>query len=145
MKIQLKLLLLLFGVSFISLTGCKKNNDGVATTITGTNLNSPKPGTLTGTFTVTGGFNTSGTHVMNIQKVGKDSIHCTWTMTAPNGTFIMIQDCSLTTMTGIWHILSGAGRYEDLRGNGTLIMKFPPDVPAGVISTETNTGIVWLH
>ena len=145
MKIQLKLILLLFGVSFISFLGCKKDNDGVATTITGTNLNSPKPGTLTGTFTVTGAFKTSGTHVMVVQPVGKDSIHCTWTMTAKEGTFIMIQNCSLTDMTGSWYILSGTGRYEDMRGKGTLIMMFPPNVPPGVLSTETNTGTVWLH
>ena len=142
---KLQLMLLLLGVSFISLTSCKKKDSGVPATITGTNLNSPKPGTLTGTFIATGGLNTSGTHVMLVQPVGTDSLHCTWTMTAREGTFVMLQDCSLTTMTGSWHIISGTGHYTALRGNGTLIMMFPPNVPPGVLGIETNTGTVWLH
>lgn len=142
---HLKLMLLLFGVSFITLTSCKKNDVGVPTTIIGTNLSSPKTGTLTGTFVATGGLNTSGTHVMVVEPVGTDSIHCTWTMTAQQGTFVMLQQCSFTTMTGAWQIISGTGRYTSLRGRGTLTMMFPPDVPAGVLGIETNTGIVWLH
>ncbi len=135
---------LLFGVSFIILMGCKKH-DGAATNITGTNLASPKPGILTGTFTATGGINTAGTHVMVVQPVTADSIHCTWTMTAPEGTFTMIQDCSLSNMTGRWHITGGSGTYSFLRGSGHLIMLFPPDVPPGALSMEINKGVVWLH
>ena len=82
---------------------------------------------------------------MIVQPVSTDSIHCTWTMTAREGTFIMLQDCSLTTMTGSWQIISGTGRYTALRGNGTLTMMFPPNVPPGVLGIETNTGTVWLH
>ena len=128
MKIQLKLMFILFGVSFIFLVGCNKHH-GVATTITGTNLSELKPGTLTGTFIATGGLNTSGTYVMVVQPVGADSAHCTWTLTAPEGTFILLQDCSLPTLTGSWHIISGTGHYEDLRGDGSITMMFPPNVP----------------
>lgn len=145
MKMKLKLTLLLFGASFLWMMGCKKH-EGVATTIIGTNLEAPKPGTLTGTFTATGGLNTSGTHVMVVEPLGTDSIHCTWTMTAPDGTFIMLQDCEKPPkMSGSWHITGGTGRYVGLRGNGTLTMMFPPDpgVPPGAIGVETNTGVVW--
>jgi hypothetical protein len=147
MKMQLKLMLFLLGGSFMFLMGCKKD-EGRATTITGTNLAVLKPGTLTGTFTATGGLNTSGTHVMVIQPVGTDSIHCTWTMTTPEGTFIMLQDCLKPPgMSGRWQIISGTGHYAALRGNGTLTMMFAPDpsVPPGALSIETNTGVVWLH
>jgi hypothetical protein len=144
---QFKLMLALLGVSFTFLMGCKKD-EGRSTTITGINLAILKPGTLTGTFTATGGLNTSGTHVMVIQPVGTDSIHCTWTMTARDGTFTMIQDCLKPPgMSGRWSIISGTGHYTFLRGNGTLTMMFAPDpsVPSGALSVETNTGVVWLH
>jgi hypothetical protein len=151
MKEKLKLMMLLFGVSTIILIGCKKHDkeDGIATTITGTNLAVLKQGIITGTFTATGGINTSGTHIMVVQPVGSDSIHCTWTMTAPEGNFTMIQDCSLINMTGSWHINSGTGtgRYAGLRGNGSLTMNFPPNpiVPPGALGVEINTGVVWLN
>lgn len=140
---KLKLTLLLFGVSIIFFMGCRKD-PGRAVTIVGTNLNSPKPGTLTGTFTATGAFNTSGTAVMVVVPVGLDSIHCTYAMTARNGTFNIAMDCEKPPkMTGVWKVINGTGRYNHLQGNGSLIMMFPPDIPAGAISTETMTGVVW--
>jgi len=145
MKMTFRLLLLIFGVSVITLLGCRKL-DGNAIIIKGTNLNSPKPGTLTGTFTANGAFNTSGTSVMVVVPVGEDSIHCTYTMTAPEGTFTMGMDCEKPPgMTGVWKITGGTGHYQGLRGGGPLTMMFPPDVPNGVISEETMTGNVWLH
>jgi hypothetical protein len=144
MKMQLKLMLLLSGVSFIFLMGCKKD-EGRSIVITGTNLAVAKPGTLTGTFTTTGAFNTSGTHIMVVQPVGTDSIHCTWTLTAPEGTIILLSECSTMAMTGAWHIASGTGHYATLRGNGTLNMYSPPSpvVPTGALGVEINTGVVW--
>ena len=146
MKMQLKLMLLLFGVSFITLMGCRKH-DRCEVTIIGTNLAVAKPGTLTGTFTATGALQTSGTHVMVVEPVGADSIYCTWTLTAPKGTIIILQNCSTTTMTGIWNIISGTGAYTFLKGKGTLTMSFPPDpiVPPGALGVETMPGVIWWH
>lgn len=143
---QLKLMLLLFGVSFFTFIGCEKH-DNDTITIAATNLESPKPGTLTGTFTATGEFNTSGTHLMLIQPVGTDSIYCTTTFTAPEGTFIMSMHCSFVNNTGHWNITSGTGHFAVLRGGGSLIMVFPPDpsVPSGALGVETMTGEVHLH
>ena len=144
MKSQFKKIIPFLLASLVVMHGCKKE-DGLRTVITGTNLSSPKPGTLVGTFTATGGINTTGTHVMIVQPISADSIHCNWTMTAREGTFVMIQDCSRGDMTGKWYIQSGTGAYAFLSGKGSLIMKFPPNVPAGVLSMEINTGTVWYH
>ena len=144
MKIKLKLMLLL-GVSIIFLIGCKKHENR-AVTIIGTNLSILKPGTLTGTFTATGAFNSSGTSLMIVVPVGTDSIHCTWTATAPEGTFTIGMDCEKPPkMSGHWKVISGTGHYKHLQGSGSLIMMFPPDVPPGVLTTETMTGVVWLY
>jgi hypothetical protein len=146
MKMQLKFLLLLFGVSFICFMGCKKNN-GVSTTITGTYTSSTptKTGFLNiGTFTTTGGIKTSGSTTMNVNIVG-DSAHCTASFTEPEGTFSMTMNCSLATMTGHWNIYSGTGRYVEMRGDGSLTMMFPPNTPIGVAEIESMTGVVWLH
>ena len=141
---QLKLMLLLFGVSFITLMGCRKNDHFAPITIKGTNLASPKPGTLTGTFTATGAFKTSGTALMIVVPAGTDSIHCDYTMTAPEGTFTLGLDCEKPPkMLGVWKVTGGTGRYKNLQGNGSLVMMFPPDVSPGAISEETMTGVVW--
>jgi hypothetical protein len=142
MKTQLKLMLLLFGASFITLNGCKKHEDGEKITMIVTHLVVLKPIVLTGTFTSTGALNISGTSIMDVLPAG-DSAHCTQTMTTPEGSFTMHQDCSGTNMTGSWHIISGTGRYAHLKGSGTLTMMFPPNVPAGVKGIDTITGIVW--
>ncbi len=147
MKKQLKLMLLLLGGSFIFLMGCKKH-EGRSVTIASTNLESPKPGTLTGTFTATGAFNTSGTQEMVVVPLGTDSIHCTLTCTAQEGTFTLELKCEKPPMmNGAWSVIGGTGAYASLRGSGSLIMSFPPDpvVPPGALTVETMTGIVWLH
>ncbi len=137
MKIQLKLMLLLFGVLFISLMGCKKHHYDDTITMTVTHLAVLKPIILTGIFTTTGEINISGTSLMEVHPDGA-SAHCTQTMTTPQGTFTMHQDCS--GMTGSWYIISGTGRYAHVRGKGTLTMMFPPDVPTGVLGIDTITG-----
>ena len=143
---QLKLMLLLFGVSFIFFMGCKKHDQGRHVTIASTNLASPKPGTITGTFIATGAFNTSGTQVMLVEPLGTDSIHCHLTATALEGTFTIEMKCEKPPMmNGAWRVIGGTGAYAFLRGSGPLTMAFPPDVPTGTISIETMTGIVWLH
>lgn len=142
MKMQLKFILLLFGVSFISLMGCKKQNNEKAITIVTTWTTLVKPVVLTGTFTTTGELSISGTGIMDAQLAG-DSAHCTETLTTKDGSFTMHQDCSNMNMTGAWYITSGTGRYAHLQGKGTLTMKFPPNVPDGVQGIDTLTGEVW--
>ena len=143
---QLKSILLLFVLFFIIFSGCKKHDcEGRATTIIGTNKEQVKVGTLKGTFTANGGLITSGTTLMVVEPVGTDSIHCTTTFTATEGSFLMIMDCSTTNMTGKWDIPSGTGSYAGLRGSGTLVMTFPPNVPADVVSIETMTGTTMLN
>jgi hypothetical protein len=147
MKMTLKLMLLLFGVSFITLMGCVKDDDGHKTTFNATNLAVLKPRNITGIFTATGGVNTSGTTLMVVEPVGTDSIHCTYTFIAKEGTITMMQRCSLSGMTGDWKITSGTGAYASIRGRGTLTMAFAPDpsVPPGALGVDTNIGVVWLH
>ena len=144
MKMQLKLMPLLFGVSFVTLMGCRKDDHSAAITIKGTNLAIPKPGTLTGTFTATGAFKTSGTALMIVVPVGTDSIHCDYTMTAAEGIFTLGLDCEKPPkMSGAWKVTGGTGRYKNLQGNGSLIMMFPPNVSPGALSEEILTGVVW--
>jgi hypothetical protein len=142
MKLNLKLTLLFLGASFIFLAGCNKEDEKKAITITVTHLVVTKPIYISGTFVSTGSIQTSGTSLMIVNPVG-DSAHCTQTMTAPEGTFTMHQDCSATNMTGSWYITSGTGLYAHLHGKGTLTMMFPPNVPTGVVGIDTITGMVW--
>jgi len=143
---QLKLVLLLVGATFIGLTGCKKD-EGHSVAITGYYTSSipTKDGFHnTGYFTVTGGLKISGNTVMEVHVSG-DSANCTASFTAPEGSFNMNMHCSLMNMTGHWNITSGTGRYGEMRGEGPLTMAFPPDTPSGVAALEAMTGIVWLH
>lgn len=146
MKMQLKLMLLLFGVSFTTLMGCKKKDNvitPVAATITISHKAVVMPGTLSGIFTATGGISTSGTELMIVQPNGTDSIHCTQTITASEGSITMLQDCSKSKMSGSWHITSSTGKYAALQGNGTLtMMMFPPGDPSGNLGIDTLTGMV---
>lgn len=139
---QLKFTLLLLGVSFIFLMGCKKHDDDKTVTIVTTWSTFVKPIVLTGTFTTAGELNISGTGIMDVQLEG-DSAHCTETLTTPEGSFNIHQDCSNINLTGRWYITSGTGRYKHLHGKGTLTMKMPPNVPTGVQGIDTLKGIVW--
>lgn len=151
MKKQLRLILLLFGISFILIPGCNKKKVH-ATTIEAVNLVNLNPKgapIFTGTFTSGGGLNTSGTHLMFVvPETDPTLIDCTTTMTAPEGTFIILMHCSLTDNTGIWHIASGSGTglYKFISGSGSLVMEFPPSpsVPQGALGVETMTGKIFL-
>ncbi len=142
MKMELKLMLLLTGVSLSIFTGCKKHHDRVDTTITET-FTSKTPtkvgATFYGTFTSTGGLNISGTSVMDVQ-LTTDSSFCHDALTTSGGTFTMLLDCSRSNMTGHWKIVNGTGVYASIHGNGPLTMMFPPNVPADVLVIETITG-----
>ena len=139
---QLKLMLLLVGVSFTFFMGCKKHEADKTVTIVTTWTTFVKPIVLTGTFTTTGELSISGTGIMDVQLAG-DSAHCTETLTNNEGSFSMHQDCSNTNMSGRWYITGGTGRYAHLQGKGTLTMMMPPNVPAGVLGIDTLTGVVW--
>lgn len=141
MKIKLKLILLLIAVSFIVFTGCKKHDNGFAITIEqiSTAANDEQGYTETGTFTTSGGIQTSGTFVMEVAFVA-DSFYCTNKLIATEGTFTTNMKCSAITNTGSWTILRGTGHYAHLRGGGTLVMSYPP----GVVGIETLTGKVFL-
>lgn len=66
MKKQLKFILLLFGVLFISFMGCKKHEEEHPITIIVTHTTLVKPIELTGTFTSTGELNVSGMSLMDV-------------------------------------------------------------------------------
>ena len=146
MRKQLKSTLLFIVASSLVFTGCKKHcDDGVPVKIVqiSTAFDDKTGYTETGTFTATGGIQTSGTFVMGVT-FAADSFYCINKLIAPDGTFTTDMKCSATTMTGSWKVLSGDGRYKGLTGGGTLEMMFPPDVPPGSIGVETLTGIVFL-
>ena len=140
MKMQLKALLLLLGVSFFILAGCKKDHTPkrTATTFTLTATGETKPGTLTGYFVASGDPTVSGTFTMDVAQTG-DSLHCSQTLVSSKGSTTIISDCSLVTMTGAWYITTGTGAYSNLRGEGDLLMSFPANSPA----IEALSGYTW--
>ena len=142
MKKYLKSTLFLIAVSFIIFSGCKKHDVGLPITIVqiSTAFDEENGYTETGTFTTSGGIQTSGTFVMDVIIVA-DSFYCTNKLIAPEGTFTTDMKCSATTMTGSWEILTGTGRYKRLNGGGTLVMTYPP----GVVGVETLSGKVFFH
>jgi hypothetical protein len=144
MKIQLKTGVMLLGVSFFILMGCKKEkqNPDLPITIaqTSTMAHEDMGYMETGTFTISGGIQTSGTFEMGVKFVA-DSFYCTNKLIAPEGTFTTDMKCSATNNTGTWKILSGTGRYNQLNGGGTLVMTYP----TGVVGIETLSGTVRLR
>src|SRR3954453_22185596 len=112
MKKQLLAMLSLFAVSFLILWGCKKENCFVTTdtTFTMTSTERKAPGTFSGYFTSSGDPTTSGNSLMTVQPVGTDSFHCTNEYDVPSrGTITILSDCSMTTNTGRWYVISGSG------------------------------------
>ena len=140
MKIQLKFLLLLLGVSFFILPGCKKDHNlkRTATTFTLTLTGETKPGTFTGYFNASGDPTISGTFTMDVAQTG-DSLHCSQTLVSSKGSTTIISDCSLVTNTRAWYITTGTDAYSNLRGEGDLIMSFPENSP----EIEALSGYTW--
>jgi hypothetical protein len=148
MKMHLKSMLLLMGVSFIIFTGFKNadvrgaqdlkaniNHSPVTFTCIYTDGALP---TVTGTFTTSGEIETSGTTTMTVNKFA-NVFHCSQTLVAPGGTITVLSNCQSSTMTGSWRIINGTGDYANLQGNGRLKMTFP----AGVIVIETFSGKIF--
>jgi hypothetical protein len=139
MQKQAKVLLLFTAVSFILLTGFKRDN------FTSSSKASPGKGPVTitavfdfstfpdvfGTFTTSGALNVSGTAEM---VVGPNEngvrAHCIVILTAPDGTITIHQRCefSANPPKGQWNVVGGTGAYANLRANGSLLM--PPDTEA---------------
>ncbi len=95
---------------------------------------------LPGNFTTTGALTISGTAFMHVDLNPFNGIraHCVVTLTAPNGTIIIDQQCQFASSPpkGRWEIVGGTGAYANLNGNGSLTM--PPN-------TEAMTGFIYLH
>ncbi len=73
------------------------------------------------TFTTGGAITSSGTWRMEVITTGK-AFHCINTLISSAGTLVAISHCNNQTMNGVWQIISGTGIFEDIRGNGTLMM-----------------------
>ena len=94
---------------------------------------------VTGTFTTTGALTISGPAFMHIDVLGGPTgrvAHCVVTLTAPDGSIVIDQECQFSTSppSGRWEIVSGTGAYANLNGNGSLTM--PPN-------TEAMTGVIY--
>jgi hypothetical protein len=99
--------------------------------------------TFTGTFTISGAFEASGTAIM-IAHLNANAMvyHCIWTLTDDKGTFTLHEQCEMgsTPVKGRWEIVSGTGKYAKLRGNGSALM---PDVGDPAISQEDLIGVIF--
>jgi hypothetical protein len=100
---------------------------------------------VSGTFTTTGALTISGTAFMHVDLNPFNGVraHCVVTLTAPNGTIIIDQQCQFATSMpapyptgqgkGRWEIVSGTGAYANLNGNGPLTMPANQEAMTGVI------------
>lgn len=68
--------------------------------------------------------------------------HCIWTLTDDEGTFILHEQCEMgsTPVKGRWEIVSGTGKYSNLRGNGSALMPYVGD---DNIYEEDLTGVIF--
>lgn len=148
MRMQLKSMLFLVGVSFLLFAGFKNPNvrsinaelKGQPTEVniefvyTGVNAD----GDVTGTYTAHGGIESSGTSEMTVHRYANVA-HCSQTLEAAEGTITILSNCQFSTMTGAWRVVSGTGAYSDLQGNGKLLMTFPG---GGIFVRESYSGKV---
>jgi hypothetical protein len=79
-----------------------------------------------GTYYTHGALEISGTVTMEVHFYTTASIlHCLYTFVAPEGTFIIREECVFATPLqgqGRWEIVSGTDAYANLRGNGSALM-----------------------
>ena len=79
-----------------------------------------------GTFYTHGALEISGTVTMVVEfNSNGNRVHCEYTFVAPQGTFIIHEECIYSTPLqgqGRWEIVSGTGAYTDLKGNGSALM-----------------------
>lgn len=99
--------------------------------------------TFTGPFIISGAFEASGTAVMVAHLNANAMVyHCIWTLTDDEGTFILHEQCEMgsTPVKGRWEIVSGTGKYSNLRGNGSALMPYVGD---DNIYEEDLTGVIF--
>jgi hypothetical protein len=77
--------------------------------------------TYVGTVTATGAINAVGTYEMPTKIIG-NALHCTFLLYFPKGTITIRMNCNMITFLGVWQITEGTGDYQNIKGNGTLIM-----------------------
>lgn len=116
-------------VIFFSATSCQKENNSPASSALDNHgmkqrLHVLDPVTIIAGNDVvaTGGINATGTYDMPAVAVGI-AVHCTLICYFPEGTINIRLNCEFATNHGQWQILSGTGDYQNLRGNGALIME----------------------
>lgn len=89
----------------------------LTTTTTGGTANAK-----TGTFTASSELGTRGTYLMIIVHTGM-AFHCTTTFSpSSGGQFVLQSNCEMTLLDGQWRVISGTGAYQDLEGNGSIVM-----------------------
>src|SRR6266487_4396664 len=78
-----------------------------------------------GTFYTHGALEIAGTVTMEVDgNYYGNRAHCLYTFVAPEGTFIVKEECTFSTSParGSWQIVSGTGAYTNLKGNGSALM-----------------------
>ncbi len=81
----------------------------------------PNTSTSTGIVETTGAINATGTYVMQVEFLG-NALHCDLVLTLPAGTITIRMLCNMVTFNGQWQIRAGTGAYQNLKGNGRLVM-----------------------
>jgi len=156
-KYIIRLLVLLFGVSSLFFTGCKKEAiSNSVNTLGETNHANPKGAVhiiatfdfstfpnVSGTFTASGALgDQTGTATMDIGPLTPTGqvAHCTVVLTFSDGTINIKQECEFANAQvypnnkGQWQITGGTGAYAGVKGNGiTTMPPFQEDM-TGVIT-----------
>jgi hypothetical protein len=134
-NLYVAILLCMIAISTMSLIPYKRHHHRArAVTITDVDF-AVSPNLYAGTFTTGGALHISGTSTMKVHEYANGTrLKCLLVLTTSKGTITIRQQCNVPANTGRWQIVKGTGRYEDLRGHGSLTM--PPN-------TEAMTGVIY--
>ncbi len=120
------LLIAFFTTSWVSPTPAPKKTPINKTPITINSVYDLSSYPFPGTFYTHGALEIEGTVTMEVDGNPNAPIfHCLYTFVAPEGTFIVREECVFATPRqgqGRWEIVSGTGAYANLRGNGSALM-----------------------
>ena len=143
MKMKFKSMPLLIAVVFATLAGCQKNESLVSSDVksapdeqTLQSNKSPKPVNIVlarGVFTASGGIEASGSYIMSPVVQRGNSFECTNIFVTEVGTITAVSYCQMGSWKGAWRIVSGSGVYENIEGNGTLVMEGGTEIWDGKI------------
>jgi len=90
--------------------------------------------TYSGNVSTLGAITESGTFVMQTEVIGM-ALHCTLNLELPGGTLAIRMNCNMSTLNGRWKVLSGTGAYENVKGEGSLVMPvLTEEILIGVVS-----------